>query len=621
VDLRSADAAEALLKYHFRINHLDRVYIDWYRDTSTFGNGIAKLWWDSDAGRDIYHCKKCDKTTYDGEDGQECPDCAAEAEFSFNAEMEEARKVHEAEVFAGETTEEFTEPEFPDVPKLEQKKEGDIKVDIIDPRDFFIDPGATSLEEAQWVCHRVPLPVSEIRRRFEKGKYIEADRGIYSEGTISLERGFSTTANDSRQFENHNYLEEFHEKPTEKHPFGRIIWKSGEIILEMTDEPDEIIDYELKRFPFYKSDWETNKGEFWGESWIEQAWPIQRELNMLLTQMREQRELTNRPKLLAPIGCGIPIEEIDTTAGQIIYYNAMRASAPKYLDIPSFPSYTYNEIERMIAAIRLKASVTEQEWGITSSEASGRYAAILESQSDQQVGPTLRYNSSEWIELGRGILILTQSRYIDDRKWSILGFERPMVYEFNTINLSPGWDIEVQQEDSLSSNKAVRFQQVGNLVQLGYYIDPSTGGLDKKAFARDAGLKPTNISVESDTSDHMTAAGIPEMVRRGVQYQPQPWDNPDIFAEELELWLKGPGRNPKESPEVIQQVGELWMQYVQLSQQALGQQQQLLGAQQGGGPTSAGGAESGVLSDAQQITQQADETGEAAAQVTPAHEG
>lgn len=623
VDLRGATASESLLRYHFRINKLSKTYIDWYRDVCTFGSGLFKLWWDSEKGRNIYHCEECDSTSYEGEDGQECPECAERIEDEYSSEVEYLRGEHETEMFANPTTiDEFEEPEFPKVPTLKMKKEGDIAVDVIDPRDFFQDPGATTLEEAQWVLHRVPTPINEIRKRFEKGKYVQEDRGIYSETRVSLQQGLSSTTDNSRQFENHAYLNEFHEKPTEEHPYGRIIWMSSDIILRETDDKDEIIDYELNRFPFYHADWERNKGEYWGESWIEQAWPLQREYNMLLTQMREQRELTNRPKLLAPMGSGIPIEEIDTTAGQIIYYNAMRAAAPKFLDIPTFPSYTYSEVERFVSSIRLKASVTEQEWGITSSEASGRYAAILESQSDQQVGPVLRYNSGEWVDLGRGILILCQSRYTDNRKWAISGFERPMIYEFNDINLSPGWDIEIQEEDSLSSNKAVRFQQVGNLVQTGYYSDPTTGAFDKKSFAKDAGLKPTNISTETDTADHMTAAGIPEMLRRGQQYEPKPWDNPDIFAEELDVWLKGPGRNPNEEPQLIQQVADLWAGYVQLSQEALRQKQEAMAAQQVGSVEVGGdGGGGGVLSDARQIEQQADTAGEAAAQITTSHEG
>jgi hypothetical protein len=330
--------------------------------------------------------------------------------------------------------------------------------------------------------------------------------------------------------------------------------------------------------------------------------------------------------LFIALGSQITVEEIDTTAGQIIFYNAMGQHPPKYAEIPPFANYVYNEVDRMKGDIRTIASVTEQEAGLASPDTSGRYAAILEAQADQQVGPVIRYNNSEWIELGRGILTLCQTRYTEERRWTITGTDRPVTYEFGEMNLNPGWDIDIQEDDSLSTNKAVRLQQVINLVPTGAYSDQATGTLDRKSFARAAHIKLPGVGPESGSADHSAAAAIPGLIKSGKGYEPRAWDDPDVFAEELEAWLKGPGRT--EDPGLVEQVAGYWKMYVQLSQDALQQQQATAQMAQGAAqqPVADGGngsasPEPDVLSDARQMEQAADQAAEATAQIQTNHEG
>lgn len=639
-DLHGSTVADSLLYYLRRKEKLDNKYIDCYRHTITFGMGFMKLSWDREAGRNVASCDACGHREPDESlDGQECERCAAEIQGAHaeKVQMAEQQTAMEAEALGGVPMAGMAgigqpiEIEMPEIPLMKVKREGDLRVDVLDPREVYLDPGAVRMEEAQWWCHRVPLPVSVIRQRFpDKAAFIDKEGGITADSYITLTRGASTYRTSGRELADHAFLYEYHEKPTTEFPKGRIVWTANDIVLEEIENPYE----GLNRFPLYAFYFEQNAGELYGESFIEQAAPIQRELNILLTQTREHRELTNNPQLFAPTNCGIAIEEMDTSAGRIIYYNPM-SKMPEYRQIPPLANYVYQEIARMEQEIRTHASVTEQEVGQTQSDASGRYAAIIEAEASQQVAPILRYNHSEWVEMHRGMLTIAQAFYTRDRTWTVTGKDRPESYAFEQMNLSPGWDVDVQEDDSLSNNHAVRLTQTMELAKMvpQLFMDKA-GAFDTKLFARKAGLKFPGMTPETKSADHAHAANIPYLIEQGQQYVVRQWDDPEIFAEELEAWLKGPGRSADD--QLVQQVAQYYTYYLQRTQAALMQQQAALQMQQpGGGGAPQPGAGSPITNmarppsdqgvstgdEAARNVQEADKAGEAAARQTQQHEG
>ena len=45
--------------------------------------------------------------------------------------------------------------------------------DIVDPFNFYVNPSATKLENAEWVCLASAMPIYEIRERFENGEFVK----------------------------------------------------------------------------------------------------------------------------------------------------------------------------------------------------------------------------------------------------------------------------------------------------------------------------------------------------------------------------------------------------------------------------------------------------------------
>jgi hypothetical protein len=632
-ELQGALVADSLLDYVSRKEDLRAKYARAQGQLNWAGVAIWQVLWDKNAGRDISWCATCLYVGEEEEAGQPCPQCSLQAEQQAMEQSQEQMAQWEVAAsqaqMMGEPPPEQRQPQqAQNAPTLTLVNEGDIRVELHDPRDVFVDPGATCFQDARWVCVRRALPVSEVREMFaDRAEFIHAEDGLYTDRAMGFYGSVYGSRKSTEELKEHCYLYKFYENATEMHPKGREIFMANHMILE--ERPSQY--HKLGRLGFYKMVFEPIEGDFYAEPPMAQAWHIQRERNKLLTQLRTHRDLTNNPQKLVPMNSRITQSEWDDSPGRVLSYNPM-GGKPDYLELPSFADYVYTELDRMRLAILEKFSVTDQEMGRSQADSSGRYAAILEAQASEAIAPIVVRNNSEWIELHRAILVLAQCYFLPTRTWTVSGRERIMTYRFQELNLTPGWDISLAEDDSLSRNPALRLEQARGLLKDGVFTDPQTGLPDMRLFRRVAGLKVPGVGPDLTGSEHSYASQVPEIIKRQGFFQPQWWDDARIMAEELCGWLRGPGR--WEDPALVQQVGQVWMAYVAMMAPApgdqnimpsQGQMQMQMGGGQGqaGVPTGgqAGPQASNVANDAAQISKNADDAGERQANPNGTHEG
>ena len=574
-DTHGAQMADMLLRYFRRKEKLDLRYQEACEYLPWAGNALLRVEWDRLAGPTKAWCPVCQYVDDAEAVGTICPNCEAQRDqelvqqqAEFETQREFALQDVVMELPEGVVPDEsmipkeaLQEPKIqqigplsPDTepPTLYEVKAGDVKVRCLDVRDFFVDPGAKSLEDARWVCYRPPLPVSEIRRKFpEMAMFIQADNGIHGD------RQESSWYADDDELQDYAYLYEFHERPTEAYPKGRIIWMCNDVVLQEIESPYHEA---LGRFPFFQFVWDKNAGKFWAEAYISQAWHRQREINAVETSVREAVELLLKKKILVPIGSRITADEIAAYTAQIIHYNAS-AGEVKDIDFGPIPPDLFQRATQLAADIRQQAGVTDNEMGLTTSDPNGRAMAILNAEADQQIGPILRRNNDEWRELHRALIMLAQKYYDAERLIVVSGPDSTESFTFHEMNLRPGWDVVLEETDSLSTNKAVRFQQAMDLVGTGFFQDDTTGLLDKRKFARKAGMNDPERGYDVEATERAAAAQIPYKMMKGEPFQPHYYDDAKIFAEVLLGWLRGPGR--RADPMVAQQVEQVWMFYTQ----------------------------------------------------------
>ena len=650
-DTHGAQMGHLLLQYHRRKENLDLVYQEACEYLPWAGNAILQCCWDRLAGPTKAWCAVCDFTDEEALVGSLCPNCEMqrmqekafqEAEFENQSETAlqevaaslppgvepDASMVPDEAVNEPELQQSGPLPPEEEPPTLFAVKAGDVKAYCRDVRYFYVSPGATSLLNAQWVLYRSPEPVANLRAEFpEMAMFIDSDISVRVDGQESAWYVDEDTLKD------HAWREEWHEKPSEAYPNGRIIWRINGNIVKEEESPYYT---KLGRFPFYHFVWDKNAGKFFAEAYISQAWHRQREINSCETSVREAVELLLKKKLLVPIGSRITADEIAAYTAQIIHYNAS-AGEVKDIDFGPIPPDLFNRGVQLAADIRQQAGITDQEAGMGSSDPNGRAMAILNAEADQQLGPILRRNNGEWREFYRALLVITQAKYGPERLVVVTGPDSTEAFTFSEMNLKPGWDIVLEEVDSLSTNKAVRFQQAMDLVGTGYFADPATGALDKKLFARKAGLQDPEKGYDVEATERAAARQIPYKLMRNEQFQPHYFDDPKIFAETLIGWLRGPGR--RADPSLAQQVEQVWMFYTQWAVSlemgtggggmppVPGQEASQPGTDQsapGGSannPGHIGAEQQGVGAEAQQTVQNADQTGEREARIQSKHEG
>jgi hypothetical protein len=590
-EIKAAYIATSLLDFIRRKEKLDQKFLNANNQLSWSGKAVFQLLWNKDAGRELGWCGECLYVGEPSEIGAPCPQCslAQQQAAMMGQPVEQEQSI------------------------LEPVQEGDVEVRLLDPRDFYPEPGVARIEDLRWYCVRTAQPVSKLRKTFpEHAEHIHSEGGIYADKVLNAFGTSYTVSANLDALADHAYLHEFFELPTESYPDGRYIAMVNDLIAFQGPAPYK----ELGRMNVYTFEWEPIEGSFWGESPSAQAWHIQRERNELLTDLRTNRSLGNKPRLLNPITSRINKSEFDDNPNRIIDYNPM-GGTPKYLESAPFAQYTYAELDRMEAAVNKKFCVTPQDLGDVEPESSGRYAAILESQASQTIKPIVMRNNAEWIELHRGIMILCQKFYHPNRTWTVQGKERVRTYFFEQANLLPGYDVAIDEEDSLSRNPALRLEQALNLLQYGVFNDERTGMPDMRLFRRVAGLRLPGVGPDSVGGEYAYAASIPEMLKRGQPYYPQPWDNARIIAEELLSWLTGEGRSA--DPSLVQQVGQIWQACVFAIAQApmptdgaLMPQAPLFQQPQG---------QNQARGEASQTVKVADNTGESMAKPTQGHEG
>ena len=552
-----AQVADMILQYVRRKEDLDSIYTALCEYLPWAGNSFVELSWDYQSGRLLAFCEVCKYFLPDESlIGQPCPQCAMVQEQGQQEALMAAMEAGGGMVSPEEIMEGM--PEMAEVPRMTEANEGDVKAIVRDPRDVFLPAGCTDIKYASRICVRELVEVPEAKRRFpDFAAYIYPDSLMNMDKAVRHRLSMSEQGGGSDQYKDHVYIKNFKEKPTEAYPKGRDIFMVNDVIVKEVAS----LYSRLKRFPVYHFGFDKLDGELYCDAFITQAWHRQRELNRLETQMTEHTDQVLKPKLMNPLGTRVSADEFTAATAQVIDYNAL-AGEPHWQVVPDLAQGVWSRKQDVINDIRTLASVTEAEQGVMGTDPNGRASAIMNAEADQQVGPIVQRNNAEWRELHRGIVILYQQYAHADRVATIAGPEGSETFSFGDLALlQDGWDIQMEQEEGLSRNPQVRLTQAMSLAQMGYFMDPGTGLLDKQGFARYAKLKAPDAGYNLQATERAAAASIPQLLKNGIPWQPRIFDDPVIFQEVLAGWLRGPGRRGDQM--LSQQVEQIWMYYVQ----------------------------------------------------------
>lgn len=169
-------------------------------------------------------------------------------------------------------------------------------VEVIDPFDIYVDPDATSLDDAAYLIHRKTVPLSKLK---ENPNYKNVDKIQFQKKTnntvASLAGELSTDSlDDETRFNGNKPPEDEYKELVEVLEY----WETDRLVVlanrttVLRDTPNP---FTHKKLPFVELDDYRDPHKFYGQSELSVIDPLQREINAIRNQRRDYDNLQLNP--------------------------------------------------------------------------------------------------------------------------------------------------------------------------------------------------------------------------------------------------------------------------------------------------------------------------------------
>lgn len=202
---------------------------------------------------------------------------------------------------------------------------GDVQTCIVEPYRIALDPLCTALHDPRWIMEYAIRPLSWILENYDKDEpgYTNRASEVTPEKSLSsalkrfynlktssgvknmslMSTSFSSgSGGDNEMIEEAAVVKEYYEKPSEKHPKGRLTVVAHGIPLYDGDSPYEGPD-QGDWHPYSECRWEILPGRFWGKGALDECCEPQKHINSLDSVIILTRKTTAIPQKLEPKNC------------------------------------------------------------------------------------------------------------------------------------------------------------------------------------------------------------------------------------------------------------------------------------------------------------------------------
>lgn len=189
--------------------------------------------------------------------------------------------------------------------------------------------------------------------------------------------------------------------------------------------PDEAArqTYLYDKYPYLKSDSNTDETNFWGYSIFEQLEILVLEINKKVSQIAAFIDRTVRPTLIIPKIAGIEKHEVTNLPGQAWFpQNHIAAQFIRYLSIPNLPSDFYKYLELLLKLVDIISGIHDVTQGRKPAGVTAATAIMALQESAQTIFRDKIRNLDTLIEeRGRMWVSLAQNWYTESRMVTMSG--------------------------------------------------------------------------------------------------------------------------------------------------------------------------------------------------------
>ncbi|HHT9145265.1 MAG TPA: portal protein [Candidatus Wunengus sp. YC61] len=243
--------------------------------------------------------------------------------------------------------------------------DGDLFIWLLDPYDFYMDPNAISIEDAEFCVKAVRRPIDEIRNNPEYKFYEDLEHGESksaaseykqfllqalkyqqdyvedSEGAILYEAWSKIRVNDNNKEDVIAGLKAA-EQDTNDLRKSEVIMRVVTYI-DILSDPLKVQYLRRKDYPFESYQADINPLEFYGESWAKHVIPINRVLDNLESSVFEYNYKYAKGRIVIDKNAGVRI--VSNEHGSIIEKN--QGSEVTSLPLQPLPTSYQTQIENM----------------------------------------------------------------------------------------------------------------------------------------------------------------------------------------------------------------------------------------------------------------------------------
>lgn len=333
---------------------------------------------------------------------------------------------------------------------------GDIKVEAMSPFDVYLDPGAKTFDECKFAICVHTMSKEEIKERWKVD--VEPDAApAEPDSILSFNQGVP-----QEHIVKHVYFGYF--LPGAGNPNGRyVVWiESPNQILEDTKWP-----YPINKLPLVKFPGLRTPGAVYDGSYVEQAIPLQKELNRTLSQLIEYKNLTVKPRVWAPTGS--LRQRITTEPGAVYEYNPVAGLKPEVEKLPTIPPYVFEHLEQISGRLKEIFALTEvSEGSVPPNVEAGIAIDLLQELSADRLAPTIKLIEKQLARAGQIMLSMAQTYYHEARLLHIRGTGgASQVKKFSKADIAGNVTISVETGSGLPRTRAGRQAQIERWISSG----------------------------------------------------------------------------------------------------------------------------------------------------------
>lgn len=405
---------------------------------------------------------------------------------------------------------------------------GDTDLVLRSPFNVYPQPGKTKLRDMKMFGDAEIMDVEEVESLY--GKKVEAEKDTrFVRIQNSLNQTVQSGSVSEREAaENTVIIKELSILPCAKFPNGLVFRWAKEVLLSYEDECSELpfVHFALIEIP----------GRLWAKGVIDDAIPLQRRWNQLLSKIEMHNDYYNDPPTIVDPSI-VDTDQWTNEPGLLLESNQPGADvrgAAYILPVPQLDPAIFKELEILDAQFEIVPVLNKVSYGKETPNAkSGIAINFLQEKDDDVIRPLIEQIEAGYAQVFKRDFKLCQENYDEDRGFAIVGEDNKVEWvEFKKADLNSNVDVGVEPGSAMPRSKVAQQAMVIDMLDKGFFSNPQTGKPDFAKALKYMEFGSVDDIYQDNALDANQAKRENEKMKKGTPAMPEDWHNHEAHMYE-----------------------------------------------------------------------------------------